>query len=109
MVATVGASRGSTKTAAIGDLTSASTGRGTEVGDSSSGGKSSSSSVMQQMAQQLSQVLGKHSSTATAAAGDGRNHDSNLFAVADPLPRRSSKARASILDIPRSLSHNDDF
>ena len=103
MAAGIGASGGSANTTVIGNdatIKSAKVGIGGKL--------TTSSSMMQQMAQQLSQVLGKHSSTATAAAGDGR-HDSNLFAVADPLPRRSSKARASILDIPRSLSHNDDF
>ena len=72
--------------------------------------------VMQQMAQQLPQALGRGSSTVTSLppAEDrrdgGSTADSNLFAIAYLPPRAFSTTRSSSnTDLPRSLSHNDDF
>ena len=99
----VGATGASVSTALIGDHTSSSKIAPAIVGNNSK------PTVMHRMGQQLSHAFGKRSFPATAAlVMDDGSTGSNLFAIADP-PNRFAAARAPITELPRSLSHNDDF
>ena len=88
---------------------SSKTATSTKSRDDNNTNSSKSTGVMQQMARQLSQALGRRSSTAGGASlNDAGVSNGNVFPATN-FPNSLSATRGSITDLPRFLSHNDDF